>query len=332
MGINQGSYLAHKTRNRLHSALLVAGLALLTGALGWYVGGRGGVVLLGFLAAVALLFGPRVSPRLVLRLYRGRLLASRQAPDLVATASELARRAGLPRVPDLYYIPTRVVNAFAVGGPNNSAIGLTDGLLRNLDLREITGILAHETSHVANDDGWVMGLADFASRYVSFLSWIGQILLFLNFPALLLGMRPFPWSFVLLMVFAPTIGALLQFGLSRSREYDADVDGVRLTGDPRGLASALAKIERLQGGVMERLLMPGRRVPDPSLLRTHPSTEDRIARLLELETELETSAERVRPVRVVVRGPEPTGPYSGALQGFAAVEHRPRWRVGGSWY
>jgi heat shock protein HtpX len=87
---------------------------------------------------------------------------------------------------------------------------------------------------------------------------------------------------LLLLIFAPTIGGLLQLALSRAREYDADLDGVSLTGDPEGLASALELLERKQGAVWEGLVLPGSRVPEPSLLRTHPKTEDRIARLMAL--------------------------------------------------
>jgi len=84
------------------------------------------------------------------------------------------------------------------------------------------------------------------------------------------------------LIFAPTIGGLLQMALSRAREYDADLDGAALTGDPEGLASALATLEHRQRGRWEGLILPGSRLPEPSLLRTHPKTEDRIARLMAL--------------------------------------------------
>ncbi len=90
---------------------------------------------------------------------------------------------------------------------------------------------------------------------------------------------------LLLLIFAPTIGGLLQLALSRAREYDADLDAAALTGDPEGLASALALLERKQGAMWEGLILPGSRVPEPSLLRTHPKTENRIARLLALRPE-----------------------------------------------
>jgi len=96
-------------------------------------------------------------------------------------------------------------------------------------------------------------------------------------------------------VFCPMVTTLMQLALSRTREFEADLEAVRLTGDPGGLASALAKIERMSGGLLERIFLPGRRVPEPSLFRTHPVTEERIRRLLELEgREIEKPVDHVQ--------------------------------------
>ena len=127
------------------------------------------------------------------------------------------------------------------------------------------------------------------------------------------------WLLIALLVLSPTIASLLQLALSRTREYDADLDAAGLTGDPRGLASALEKLERYQGGLFETLLLPGRRVPQPSLLRTHPPTRDRIARLLALEPEaapriLGSMTSEALPAR------------------FRTVPGGPRWRATGLWY
>ncbi|RMG33662.1 MAG: peptidase M48, partial [Gammaproteobacteria bacterium] len=125
----------------------------------------------------------------------------------------------------------------------------------------------------------------------------------------------------LLLIFAPTLSALAQLALSRTREFDADLNAARLTGDPDGLASALAKIEQLQGNWMERIFLPGRRVPEPSLLRTHPETSERIRRLMELKAEMGGG----RP-QYVDRGPV-------HLEGLGGpVERPPRWHVSGLWH
>ena len=120
------------------------------------------------------------------------------------------------------------------------------------------------------------------SRLVSLASWLGQLLLLLNLPLVLAGMVHVPWHVLILLVFAPTLMALVQLGLSRTREYDADRAAAELTGDPEGLVRALVKLERRVGRFWEEILLPGRRIPEPSLLRTHPPTESRIRRLRDL--------------------------------------------------
>jgi heat shock protein HtpX len=142
--------------------------------------------------------------------------------------------------------------------------------------------MAHEVSHIANRDLWIMGLADTMSRVVSLASWIGQLMLLINLPLVLAGGAHIPWHVPLLLIFSPTIMALLQLALSRTREFDADRGAAELTGDPGGLASALLKLERRTGRFWEDIFLPGRRIPEPSLLRTHPPTEDRVARLREI--------------------------------------------------
>jgi heat shock protein HtpX len=134
----------------------------------------------------------------------------------------------------------------------------------------------------------------------------------------LLGGQPFPWIGILLLYFAPTASSLLQLGLSRAREYDADLEGARLSGDPEALASALQKIERAQGRVWETILLPGRNVPVPSILRTHPSTDERIRRL--------------REFRQLPRQPlQPTGMEQVGAH-FAARRTMPRYHLTGLWH
>lgn len=321
MALHGAQLVRHRLRNTLHTLILVAGLILLCATMGWLIWGWEGFLVLGAITLVFVFFGPQVSPRLILRMYRARPLTDQSAPRLLAVARELARRAELPRVPQLYYIPSAMVNAFAVGTRRNAAIGLTDGILRGLSLRELTGVVAHEISHVSHNDGFVMSLADFVSRIVNSFSWIGQLLLFVNLPLVLTGRAAVPWLLVILLIFAPTLSALLQLALSRSREYDADVGAAKLTGDPRGLASGLAKLERLQGGFFERVILPGRRIPEPSLLRTHPSTRERIDRLLELEGEVAPPA---------LAPEDQLRQELGRL--MTAPSRVPKWHMSGLWY
>lgn len=310
----------HKRKNLLHSLLLLVGMLAILGLCAWTIWGGQGLLWAVLAGAIAFLLTPSVTPELVMRMYRAALLRPQDAPELDALLRQLAARAGLDRVPRLYYLPSRLLNAFAVGSREDAAIAVTDGLLRNLSPRELAGVLAHEISHVRNNDLWLMSLADMMSRLTSLLSWIGQFLLLLNLPLVLMGGLAVPWLFVLALIFAPTLMALLQLALSRAREYDADLDAAGLTRDPQGLASALAKLDRLQGRYWEEILLPGRRMPEPSVLRTHPPTAERIARLMALVGEAPLASHMApwgsRPAPMTL-APVPTGP---------------RWRWPGVWY
>ena len=315
--LNQTERRRHKLRNLAQSVLLLCGMLGLLIVCMWLLFGEDGAIwgLVGW--GIALLFGPRVSPRLVLGLYRAERLGPQDFPDGFAVLRWLGRRAGLERLPALYYVPSAAVNAFTLGGRRDAAIAITDGMLRTLTLRELTGVLAHELSHIRNNDLWIMNLADSISRLTGMMGFLGILLIFISLPMMLVGAVSFPLILAVLLIFAPTIGSLLQLALSRAREYDADLDAAGLTGDPVGLASALEKLERLQVGGWERIMFPGRRMPDPSLLRTHPSTQERIRRLLALQAAA-PGHEGAHPVRLARHMP--------------VIETPPRWRPTGLWY
>ncbi|WP_445012318.1 zinc metalloprotease HtpX [Acinetobacter baumannii] len=154
-------------------------------------------------------------------LYGARPLHPNEAPDLWAVLRELAARAGLPAVSVPHYVPSGVVNAFATGTKHHAAIALTDGLLRSLTLRELTGVLGHEIAHIANEDLRVMGLADSISRLTHLLALLGQIMLLFSLPALLWGTVAIQWPALLLLAVSPQLALLAQLGLSRVREFDA---------------------------------------------------------------------------------------------------------------
>ena len=319
---------AHRRRNLVQQAALLALLALLLGYLAWVVGGAPFVW--GTLLGVALLFwvNPVASPRLVLGMYGARELGTRDTPGLYALLAELGRRAGLERIPRLYYLPSRMINAFATGGRDDAAIVLSDGLLRQLERREVAAVLAHELGHVVNGDIQVMAFADVVSRITGTLALLGQVLLVLSVPALLLGLDTPPLGAILALLAGPTLSALVQLALSRNREYEADRTAAELSGDPRGLASALHRLERYQGGLWEQTVLPGRRLPDPSLLRTHPPTEERIARLLELLPPDQPATQSAWPVAAVA--PPLRGEWPGVMPPGSPT--RPRWHLSGLWY
>lgn len=306
--------LKHRLRNALQTVGLVAGMACLMALAGWLLAGPTGVWWAGGLTVLALALTPRLSPRFVLRLYQARPLSRAEAPGLYGIAEAMARRAGLSRIPRLYYLPSPVANAFTVGAGGEVAMALSDGLLRAMDTRELAAVMAHETAHAAGGDLALMNLADVISRVTAALAMAGQFLLVLNLPLILLGASPVSWGLVLVLVFAPGASALLQLALSRTREFSADAEAARLTGDPLALASALGKMERAESGFWSRLLLPGHRSPHPSLLRTHPVHAERIARLRELAQD---QGRHVSAEPFVLPFPPPAG--------------RPRWRVGGFW-
>ncbi len=313
----------HVWRNRFQSLVLLLVMGGFLALLGWLFWGRDGLYMLLLFGLFSILFNPSLSPRLVMRLYGATPIRPDQAPALWRIVDELAARAGLGHRPELYHVPTPMLNAFAVGTRERAAIAVTDGLIRGLDLRELAGVLAHETSHIRNNDLWVMGLADLFSRGTSLLSLMGQFLLLFNLPLVLFGGVTISWFAILLLVFAPNLSALAQLALSRTREYDADLGAAWLTGDPDGLASALRKIDQVQGGWLERIFLPGRREPVPSVLRTHPPTEERIARLMELKPQL---GHRPRY--------EIEDDIARLLDAFADRHARrpPRWHINGLWY
>ena len=304
----------HRWLNRLQTALLVLTLLGIAAVAGSLLLGDGGLWLALAAAGFTLLLEPAAASGLTLRLYGARPLYPDEAPDLWAVLRELAARAGLPAVPVPHYVPSGVVNAFATGSKHHAAIALTDGLLRSLTPRELTGVLGHEIAHIANEDLRVMGLADSISRLTHLLALLGQLAIVLSLPALLLGVTEVNWPALLLLAVAPQLALLAQLGLSRVREFDADRLAAELTGDPHGLASALAKIERVSRS-WRAWLLPGWGNPEPSWLRTHPATAERIERLLEL-------------------APPPSMPPfpSARFVPEVTVSPRPpRWRTGGLW-
>ncbi len=281
---------AHRLRNALQTALLLAGMGVLAALIGRMLLGPGATLWLVVMALVALWLAPGLSPVWMLRLYRARELSPAEAPALHRLVDELARRAELPASPRLFLVPSPILNAFATGSVERPFIAVTEGLLATMSLRELAGILAHEISHVRHRDLRVMMLADVISRLTASLATLGQLMLLLNLPLFLLSGQGLPWAPLLLLWAAPALMTLMQLGLSRTREFDADRGAAELTGDPMALASALAKLERAQGGWLKRILLPGQGVPEPSWLRTHPATEERIARLKELAREMRPAA------------------------------------------
>lgn len=262
-------------------------MLLLLVIVGFLYAGFMGVISALILGLAVFVLTPKVSPRFILSLYRAQALPVNSAPQLYEMLIFLAKKADLNTLPTLYYLPSQVPNSFTLGDRENASIVLSDGLLRTLSGRELSGVLAHEISHLANNDLWVMNVADVIARVTSLLAMFGFLLLMFYLPLFLLSDVVFPWLLILILMIAPNLSALLQLALSRTREFDADHKAAQITGDPLGLASALEKIEQFENHWLRRIFTPHYRVSEPSLLRTHPPSAARIKRLKDMAQECE---------------------------------------------
>ncbi|SDF69380.1 heat shock protein HtpX [Limimonas halophila] len=273
---------ANRRRNTWHAIVLIAAMVALVAAVGWFFAGPYGLVWIVLLATVMFAIGPRLSQRVMLQIYAASPLSRRQVPLLYDLTDELRDRLDLRRDVRLFYIPSRLMLAFTVGGREEVSVAVSDGLLRGLTGRELSGVLAHELSHVAHGDLQLMALADFVTKATRTMALVAMLLIAINLPYIMEENVAIPWPPIALLAVAPMVSLLLQLGLSRAREYDADVSAAYLTGDPEGIASALQKMEAQQRRHWETLLGRSGTIKEPSLLRTHPDTEERVRRLGEL--------------------------------------------------
>ncbi len=318
--IKKNKRLSRKLINVFHTCVLFICMGTIMSFLGYVMAGVDGIVWAVFLSAVIIVISPSLPPAFIFSLYGARLLALQEASGLYQVVGELSARANLPTPPALYYLPSQIMNAFSVGSPENPAIGLSDALLNTLYPRELIGVLAHEISHIQHNDLRLMAYADILSRITNALSFAGLLLVLVNLPLYFMGMVSISWFALGTLIVAPNIMALLQLSLSRMREFDADLQAALLTGDPKGLAMALGKFDFYEASNYDMLFRGGRDVPVPSVLRTHPATEERIRQLLSLESPPEQNLEYPGKDRI-----ELPAIYRKPIR-------KPRWHIGGIWY
>jgi heat shock protein HtpX len=271
--------------NTLRTGLLMAAMTGIFLAVGYLIGGETGMVIAFLFAAGSNLLAYWKSDKMLLRMYGARQVDAQSAPELVHLVEQLSSKAGLP-MPKVYVVDEAQPNAFATGrNPEHAAVCVTRGLLSRVNDEELAGVLAHELSHVKNRDTLTMTIAATIAGAVGMLA---------NFAFFFGGGRRNNFGFAGIMlatILAPIAAMLVQMAVSRSREYEADYSGAELSGRPLWLASALRRIESgadaidnpaadanpatahmfivnpLAGGGMS------------GLFASHPSTEDRIARL-----------------------------------------------------
>lgn len=277
--------------NGVKTMMLLAAMTALFMGLGYTFGGSGGALIALAVAAAMNLFIFWNADKIVLKMHNAREVDARAAPMLVGIVHGLAARAGLP-VPKVYLIDSPHPNAFATGrNPEHAAVAATTGLLDMLDRDEVAAVMAHELAHVKNRDTLIMTMTATIAGAISMLA---------NFGLFFRGggdHRGNALAMMLAMFVAPFAAMIVQMAISRTREYSADRTGSEICGNPRALASALAKLAqgaaRVPNPVVARnpaaaalYIVPGMRGGRDSMFSTHPATENRIAALEDMADEM----------------------------------------------
>ncbi|ADG75583.1 peptidase M48 Ste24p [Cellulomonas flavigena DSM 20109] len=278
--------MGHRHYNGLKTAALFGVLWAVLLGIGWFVGGARYLWVFTLLGLGMTAYSYWNSDKIAIRAMRARPVSEIEQPAMYRIVRELSTAARQP-VPRLYVSPTMAPNAFATGrNPQNAAVCCTEGILAILDERELRGVLGHELMHVYHRDILTSSVAAAVAGVVTSLA---QLAFFLGGGDRREGGNPL--AGLLMVVLAPLAATLVQLAISRTREYDADEDGARLTGDPLALASALRKLE---AGTRARPLPQDRDLVDVShlmianpfrgagmarLFATHPPMADRVARL-----------------------------------------------------
>jgi heat shock protein HtpX len=272
---------------------LMAGLTLVLVGIGGYFGGSSGAMLM-FVIAAVMNFGTYwFSDKVVLRMYRAQLVDRAQAPDLYDMVERLAQRGGVP-MPVVAIAPSEQPNAFATGrSPEKGVVCFTQGILRALPMEELEGVTAHELAHIKHRHMLVGTIAATMAGAVSMLAAMGRFAMIFGGG----GGRDRDDNnlvgFLIMVIVAPIAAAIIQFAISRQNEFQADRTGAQISGKPMGLARALQRLEAgakqipmdvnpaaAQLAIVNPFSGRGRGVMN--LFRTHPTTEERVARLTAL--------------------------------------------------
>lgn len=296
-----GNMKVHGHLNGLKTALLFALMWAIIMLIWWVTGAsRGTLIYYIFIGLATTFVSYWFSDRISIASMGARQVSETEAPELYRIVRELSARAGKP-MPRIYIAPTMSPNAFATGrNERHAAVCCTQGILQMLNERELRGVLGHELMHVYNHDILTSAVA---SAMATVITYLGYMLMYFGGGRRddeersgALGLV----GVVLSSVLAPIGASLIQMAISRTREYDADEDGSKLTGDPAALASALSKITAgaqanpmpqtagTQSAAAMMIANPFSNEGFSRLFSTHPPTQDRINRLMQMAQEIQT--------------------------------------------
>ena len=278
----------HSHHNGLKTAALLGLLSGLILAVGYWLGGSGGLVFAVILSLVMNGVSYFFSDKIALRSMRAQPVTEAEFPALYQIVRELATSAGQP-MPKLYVSPSMQPNAFATGrNPRHAAVAVTVGITQLLDRRELRGVIGHELSHVYNRD---ILISSVAGALAGIVTMFAQLAIFLPLGGSDDDDGPNPASLLLMLILGPLAASIIQLAISRNREFQADASGAALTGDPLALASALEKIQygaqrlplpadgQLTSAAHLMIANPFRGGGISALFSTHPPMEQRVARL-----------------------------------------------------
>ena len=281
--------------NTIKTTILMALMMILLVALGGVIGGKGGAMLMFVISLAMNFFSYWFSDSIVLRMYGARPLTEREAPELYHLVADLAARAGLP-MPKVCLVESMTPNAFATGrSPSHAAVAVTRGIVGMLSREELSGVLAHELSHIKHRDTLISTIAAAMGSAISMLAYMAQWSAIFGRSDDDEGAGGIVGTLLAVLV-APLAATLIQLAISRSREYDADKAGGEICGNPRYLARALEKISstvQSMPPMREAETQPatsnlfiinplaGSRQAFVNLFSTHPATAERVARLEE---------------------------------------------------
>lgn len=275
--------------NWFKTTILMAGIVVLFATVGMLLGGRNGMMIALLFAGAMNVYAYWFSDKMVLKMYNAQEVDAHSAPEFYAMIGELTQRAGLP-MPKVYIFDEAQPNAFATGrNPEHAAVAATTGIIRMLSPRELRGVMAHELAHVKHRDILISTMSATVAGAISAIAQFGMLFGGGNNDS---ERNVHPVVAILIMIVAPLAAMVIQMAISRSREFGADAGGAAISGDPVALADALRKIEAYAHGIPMQtaemhpetaqmmIINPLTADGVKNLFRTHPTTEERVAKLL----------------------------------------------------